>query len=104
MSTISNCFVQVINSNYWSQIKDAAFVLGSDVMVKFALVLILDHKKELMECCGLEQIMNCFKSVFTNVTPKKADEYVRKVMNFEGSTYGIRRKCKIAKGLTFQIS
>jgi len=52
---------------------------GVDMVAKFALTLILDHRNELMECTGLEQVMDCFKSVVTKINSETLDRYMRKV-------------------------
>jgi hypothetical protein len=58
---------------------DVLLLHGVDVIAKFAVMLILDHKQELMQCTGLEQVMDCFKAVVTNVTGAKLDKYLKKV-------------------------
>jgi len=58
---------------------DVLLLHGVDVIAKFAVVIILDHKKELMQCTGLEQVMECFKNVVTNISSEKLDRYLRKV-------------------------
>lgn len=50
------------------------------MIAKFALTIVLDHKKELMEYNGLEQVMDCFKTVVTRITTDKMDRYLRKVL------------------------
>lgn len=58
---------------------DLVMLHGVDVIAKFALAIILDNKKQLMECNGLEQVMDCFKTVVTQITSEKMDRYLRKV-------------------------
>lgn len=63
-----------------SSFADVLLLHGVDVIAKFALVLILDHKRELMACTGLEAVMECFKLVVTNITSDKLDKYLKKVL------------------------
>ncbi|ODM87530.1 TBC1 domain family member 1 [Orchesella cincta] len=65
------------------RVLDLVMLHGVDVIAKFALAIVLDHKKELMQCNGLEQVMECFKTVVTQITSTKLDRYLRKVIDAE---------------------
>jgi hypothetical protein len=73
-------FASQFSVGFAVRVLDVVLLHGVDVIAKFALVIILDHKKELMQCSGLEQVMECFKTVVTNITSEKLDRYLRKVL------------------------
>lgn len=81
---LENVFTNLASLSFvvWNNVifsVDLMLLHGVDVIAKFALVIILDHKTELMECNGLEQVMDCFKTVVTQTSSEKLDRYLRKV-------------------------
>ena len=54
---------------------------GVDVLIKLALVVMQDFKSQLMDCRGLEQIMECFKTTLTQISSSQMDFYLRTVTN-----------------------
>lgn len=62
------------------RVVDLLLLHGLDVITKMALLLVLDNRKELMACSGLEQMMDCFKTTVTKIDSDKLDKYFRKVL------------------------
>ncbi|ODM93797.1 TBC1 domain family member 4 [Orchesella cincta] len=76
-------FASQFSVGFAVRVLDLVMLHGVDVIAKFALAIVLDHKKELMQCNGLEQVMECFKTVVTQITSTKLDRYLRKVIDAE---------------------
>ncbi|CAG7820531.1 unnamed protein product [Allacma fusca] len=63
------------------RVLDVVLLHGIDVITRFAVEIIVDHKSDLKKCTGLEQVMECFRHVVTKIKSDDVNRYLRQVLD-----------------------
>ena len=53
------------------------------------MLIIVDHKSDLIKCNGLEQVMECFRHIVTQIRSDDVDRYLKKVRFLARSTIDV---------------